>query len=63
MRTGFYVTKTPPEAREFYTRKVEELGRNLVDLEKIVQGKRGSLQVVEGVVGRRMVEEGGKGEG
>lgn len=42
---GFY--QTPPAAREFYSRKVEELGRNLLDLEKIVQGKQGNLNVVE----------------
>ncbi len=56
--TGFYVSKPPAQAREFYKRKVEELGRNLVDLEKIVQGKKGSLDAVEGVVTRRAVEEG-----
>ena len=39
--------QTPPAAREFYSRKVEELGRNLLDLEKIVQGKQGNLNVVE----------------
>lgn len=42
---GFF--QTPPAAREFYSRKVEELGRNLQDLEKIVQGKQGNLNVVE----------------
>ena len=45
--TGFYVEKTPPAAQDFYSRKVEELGRNLQDLEKIVQGKQGNLNVVE----------------
>ena len=39
--------QTPPAAREFYARKVEELGKNLLDLEKIVQGKQGNLGVVE----------------
>lgn len=39
--------QTPSDAREFYSRKVEELGKNLVDLEKIVQGKQGNLSVVE----------------
>ena len=39
--------QTPPAAREFYARKVEELGKNLQDLEKIVQGKQGNLNVVE----------------
>ena len=39
--------QTPPAAREFYSRKVEELGKNLQDLEKIVHGKQGNLNVVE----------------
>lgn len=39
--------QTPPAAREFYSRKVEELGKNLQDLEKMVQGKQGNLNVVE----------------
>lgn len=39
--------QTPSDAREFYSRKVEELGKNLLDLEKIVQGKQGNLSVVE----------------
>ncbi|KAL8929795.1 MAG: hypothetical protein Q9208_000939 [Pyrenodesmia sp. 3 TL-2023] len=45
--TGFYVEKTPPDARHFYTSKVDDLGKNLKDLETIVQGKQGSLNVVE----------------
>ena len=45
--TGFYVEKTPPAARDFYSRKVIELGQNLQDLEKIVQGKQGNLNVIE----------------
>lgn len=39
--------QTPPAAQDFYKRKVEELGKNLQDLEKIVQGKQGNLTVVE----------------
>jgi len=39
--------QTPPAAQDFYKRKVEELGKNLVDLEKIVQGKQRNLGVVE----------------
>ncbi|KAI4161146.1 MAG: hypothetical protein L6R39_000106 [Caloplaca ligustica] len=45
--TGFYVEKTAPAARQFYTSKVDELGKNLLNLEKIVQGKQGNLNVVE----------------
>lgn len=35
------------DATKFYEAKVEELGTNLKDLEKIVQGKSNNLQVVE----------------
>lgn len=45
--TGFFVEKSPAAAQEFYTRKVDDLGKNLIDLEKIVQGKQGNLSVVE----------------
>ncbi|KAM0794618.1 Prefoldin subunit-domain-containing protein [Usnea florida] len=55
--TGFYVEKTPPAAREFYARKVEEVGKNLQDLEKIVQGKQGNLNVVEDVLRQKVISE------
>ncbi|KAL8953066.1 MAG: hypothetical protein Q9222_001059 [Ikaeria aurantiellina] len=55
--TGFYVEKTPPAARQFYTSKVEELGKNLKDLESIVQGKQGNLTVVEDVLRQKMMSE------
>jgi len=45
--TGFYVEKTPGEAKTFYDGKVKELAANLGDLEKIVKGKQGGLGVVE----------------
>ena len=41
------ISQTPSAARDFYSRKVEEVGKNLLDLEKIVQGKQGNLAVVE----------------
>ncbi|KAL8835285.1 MAG: hypothetical protein Q9170_003371 [Blastenia crenularia] len=55
--TGFYVEKTPAVARQFYTSKVEELGKTLKDLETIVQGKQGNLSVVEDVLRQRMISE------
>ncbi|MCJ1273561.1 subunit of tubulin prefoldin [Puttea exsequens] len=61
--TGFYVEKTPPAAQDFYKRKVEELGKNLVDLEKIVQGKQGNLTVVEDVLRQKVIAESAKGGG
>ncbi|KAG6997828.1 hypothetical protein G7Y79_00037g073460 [Physcia stellaris] len=39
--------QTPPAARQFYVSKVEELGKNLGELEAIVQQKNGNLRVVE----------------
>ncbi|KAL9124774.1 MAG: hypothetical protein Q9217_005927 [Psora testacea] len=59
--TGFYVEKTPPAAQDFYKRKAEELGRNLTDLEKIVQGKQGNLGVVEDVLRQKLISENSKG--
>ncbi|KAL8910856.1 MAG: hypothetical protein Q9171_003894 [Xanthocarpia ochracea] len=70
--TGFYIEKTPPAARQFYTSKVDDLGKNLKDLETIVQGKQGNLTVVEDVLRQKMVsesttnskgEKGSRGEG
>ncbi|KAL8990593.1 MAG: hypothetical protein Q9177_000786 [Variospora cf. flavescens] len=55
--TGFFLEKTPPAARQFYTSKVDELGKNLKDIEKIVQGKQGNLNVVEDVLRQKMISE------
>ena len=46
-RPGMVQFQTPQAAREFYTGKVEELGKNLQDLEGIVQQKNGHLRIVE----------------
>ena len=45
--TGFYVEKSCEDAQKFYEGKVEELGRNVGDLEKIVNSKAQNLRVVE----------------
>ncbi|KAL8831743.1 MAG: hypothetical protein Q9191_000671 [Dirinaria sp. TL-2023a] len=50
-------TQTPPAARDFYTAKVEELGKNLQDLEGIRQQKNGHLNVVEDVLRQKVVSE------
>lgn len=39
--------QTAPKAVEFYNDKVEELGNNLKDLEKVVQSKSTNLKVIE----------------
>jgi hypothetical protein len=45
--TGFYVEKTTEQAKKFYETKVEELGKNVKDLESIVQGKNQNLRLIE----------------
>ncbi|KAL9587284.1 MAG: hypothetical protein Q9212_000331 [Teloschistes hypoglaucus] len=55
--TGFYVEKTPPAARQFYTSKVDEVGKSLKDLESIVQGKQGNLTVVDDVLRQKVLSE------
>lgn len=45
--TGFYVEKNTKDATTFYEGKVEELGRNVKDLEQIVNSKSQNLRVVE----------------
>ncbi|KAL8795221.1 MAG: hypothetical protein Q9195_002232 [Heterodermia aff. obscurata] len=68
--TGFYVEKltrniriikTPAAARTFYSSKVEELGKNLGDLEAIVQQKNGNLRVVEDVLRQKVISENSAG--
>ena len=39
--------QTTSDATKFYTKKVEDLGKNLNYLEKVVQGKSENLRVVE----------------
>ena len=55
--TGYYVEKTPTAAGEFYKKKTEDLGKNLADLEKIVQGKQTNLTVVEDVLRQKVIQE------
>jgi len=45
--TGFYVEKTRQKANIFYEGKVKELGQNLDELERIVEGKAENLRMVE----------------
>lgn len=45
--TGFYVEKTTEQAKKFYEAKAEELGKNVKDLESIVQGKNQNLRLIE----------------
>ena len=63
--TGFYVEKTIAEAVNFYEEKVEEIGKNVKDLETIVNQKAQNLRVVEEVLRQKMLaqHQGGAGEG
>ena len=56
--TGYYVEKTTADAVKFYEAKVEVLGGNLVDLEKIVAQKGQNVRVVEEVLRQKVVAGG-----
>lgn len=45
--TGFFVEKSTADAVKFYTDKIDDLSRNLADIEKVVAGKNDNLKVVE----------------
>lgn len=45
--TGFYVEKSVPDAKSFYDEKTKDIGKNLKDLEGILQGKSNNLRMVE----------------
>lgn len=55
--TGFYVEKSCEQATVFYEGKVEEIGRNVKDLEQIVNGKAQNLRVVEEVLRQKMLAQ------
>ncbi|KAK5121001.1 hypothetical protein LTR85_005785 [Meristemomyces frigidus] len=60
--TGFYVEKTTGDAQKFYNGKIEELGKNIKDLENIVNGKANNLRVVEEVLRQKVLagQQGGQ---
>lgn len=55
--TGFYVEKSLDEAIKFYEGKTEEIGKNVKDLETIVNQKAQSLRVVEEVLRQKMMAQ------
>ncbi|KAK5044602.1 hypothetical protein LTR84_010616 [Exophiala bonariae] len=61
--TGFYVEKSTADAVKFYTEKIDDLSRNLADIEKVVAGKNDNLKVVEDVLRQKMLTEGQGGGG
>ena len=55
--TGFYVEKSTDDARKFYEAKIEELGKNIKDLENVVNGKANNLRVVEEILRQKMLTQ------
>ncbi|KAF1840782.1 Prefoldin alpha subunit [Cucurbitaria berberidis CBS 394.84] len=62
--TGFFVEKDLPGAKDFYERKVKDLGDSLKDLESVIQGKAQNVRVVEEVMRVKVMnQQESKGEG
>ncbi|MCJ1395186.1 subunit of tubulin prefoldin [Xylographa bjoerkii] len=57
--TGFFVEKDIKDALRFYGSKIEDLGKNLKDLESIVQSKSNNLRVVEDVLRQKVITSSG----
>lgn len=53
--TGFFVEKSTADAETFYNGKIEELGKNIKDLENIVNGKSNNLRMVEEVLKQKIL--------
>ena len=53
--TGYFVEKTAEDAQTFYSGKIEELGKNIKDLEEVVNAKASNLRVVEEVLRQKML--------
>lgn len=63
--TGYYVEKKTADAIVFYNGKVDDLTKNLADIERAVGSKNQDLRMVEDVLrGKVLSEQGGqKGQG
>ncbi|OQO11990.1 hypothetical protein B0A48_02629 [Cryoendolithus antarcticus] len=55
--TGFFVEKSTSDATKFYQEKIEELGKNIKDLENVVNGKANNLRVVEEILRQKMLAQ------
>ncbi|KAI6817600.1 hypothetical protein KC367_g2663 [Hortaea werneckii] len=53
--TGFYVEKSTDDAQKFYNAKIDELGKNIKELENIVNGKANNLRVIEEVLRQKVL--------
>ncbi|KAL1586865.1 hypothetical protein WHR41_03997 [Cladosporium halotolerans] len=60
--TGFYVEKTTDDALTFYAAKIEELGKNIKDLENVVNGKANNLRMIEEVLRQKMLVQQQQGQ-
>lgn len=54
--TGFYVEKTTKDAIKFYNGKVDDLGKNLGELEKVIGGKSENVRMVEDVLRQKVMQ-------
>ncbi|KAF2267032.1 Prefoldin alpha subunit [Lojkania enalia] len=48
--TGYYVKKNVVDGKDFYERKVKDLGESLKELEGVINGKANNVRVVEEVI-------------
>lgn len=61
--TGYFVSKSTADATKFYNGKVEELNKNLQDIERGVGAKSGDLRMVEDVLRAKVLQEQQAGQG
>ncbi|KAL6244117.1 subunit of tubulin prefoldin [Rhinocladiella similis] len=61
--TGFFVEKSPEDGISFYKGKVDDLTKNLGEIEKAVGGKNENLRVIEDVLRQKMLAEQASGSG
>ncbi|KAI1615111.1 prefoldin, alpha subunit [Exophiala viscosa] len=61
--TGFYVEKSPEDGIKFYKGKVDDLTKNLSEIEKAVGGKNENLRIIEEVLRQKMLAEQASGSG
>ncbi|KAJ9633721.1 uncharacterized protein PV06_07485 [Exophiala oligosperma] len=61
--TGFFVEKSPEDGISFYKGKVDDLTKNLAEIEKAVGGKNENLRVIEDVLRQKMLAEQAGGSG
>lgn len=60
--TGFFVEKEVKDAKDFYERKVKDLGESLKGLEEVVEGKARNVRLVEEVMRVKVMNAQSKGE-